>query len=349
MLKDTILIVDDIELNREILIEILKDEYGILQASNGYEAIEMVVHNSDRLSLILLDIMMPEMDGMEVLEILRAGGYTDRIPVIIITASGGDENEIRCLRSGAVDFLEKPFHPDIVKCRVQARVALKQYRNHMEELVEESVQKVLYVRDSMIDVLASVIEYRHCESGQHVRRTRALAERLMRVIKSSGRMEDDLSGLNLSTVAKAVPLHDIGKISTPDHILLKPGKLTSEEFEIIKQHTTLGAEIIDMMKGIEDEDYLRFSRDICLYHHERWDGMGYPKGLKERAIPFVARVMSIVDVYDALTSERVYKPAFTHEQAIEILLQDSGKHFDPVIADIFVRNHEQFRNDNIYS
>lgn len=341
-MKDKILIVDDIELNREILVEILKDEYDIIQAGNGFEAVEAVMRHADSLSLVLLDIMMPEMDGIEVLRVMRAGGYAERIPVIIITASGGDENEIKCLRSGAVDFLGKPFHPEIVKCRVSSQIALKHFRNQMEELVEDSVQKVVHVRDSMIDVLASVIEYRHCESGQHVRRTRALAERLMRNIKLSGRMDDELYAVNIAVAAKTVPLHDIGKISIPDHILLKPGKLTTEEFEIIKQHTVLGGEIINTMRGIEDDEYLRYSREICLYHHERWDGKGYPEGLCGRDIPFAARVMAIVDVYDALTSARVYKPAFSHEKAVEIMTEEMGKQFDPIMCGIFLQSFAEF-------
>ncbi len=341
-MRDKILIVDDIELNREILVEILQDEYDILQASNGFEAVESVLRNADSLSLVLLDIMMPEMDGIEVLRVMQAGGYVERIPVIIITASGGDENEIKCLRSGAVDFLGKPFHPDIVKCRARSQIALKHFRAHMEELVEDSVRKVVHVRDSMIDVLASVIEYRHCESGQHVRRTRALAERLMKSIKLSGRMDDELADVNIAVAAKTVPLHDIGKISIPDHILLKPGKLTDEEFEIIKKHTVLGEEIINTMRGIEDDEYLRYSREICLYHHERWDGRGYPERLGGRDIPFAARVMAIVDVYDALTSARVYKPAFSHQEAVDIMSRDIGKQFDPIMCEIFLQSFDEY-------
>ena len=336
MLRETILIVDDMELNREILVEILKDEYDTLQAANGYEAIDLVMRNADKLSCVLLDIVMPEMDGIEVLNILQSGGYAERIPIIIITASGGDENEITCLKSGAVDFLSKPFHPEIVKCRVTAQISLKRYRNHMEELVDENVKKVTLVREAMIDVLASVIEYRHCESGQHVKRTRQLAEQLLKNIKLSGKMDNELSGINTALLTKAVPLHDVGKISIPDHILLKPGKLDPEEFEIIKTHTTLGEGIINTLVGIEDEEYLTLSRDICVHHHERWDGKGYPSGLSGKDIPFSARIMAIVDVYDALTSPRVYKPAFSKEEATGILLEGRGSHFDPIICDIFL-------------
>ena len=337
-MKDTILVVDDMDINRDILVDILQDEYYIIQASNGYEAVEAILRYSDDLSLVLMDIMMPKMDGLEVLGIMRAGGYVERVPVIIITATGGDDSEIKCLSSGAVDYLEKPFHPDIVRCRVRSQIALKHFRNRMEELVEKSVQKVISVRDSMIDVLASVIEYRHCESGQHVRRTRTLADQLMKNIKLSNRMNRELNNVNLSIAAKTIPLHDIGKIGIPDHILLKPGKLTVEEFEIIKQHTTLGAEIINTMHGIEDEEYLRYCHDICLYHHEQWDGKGYPKGLSGKDIPFSARVMALVDVYDALTSDRVYKPAFSHEASIEIIREDLGRKFDPVMGEIFINS-----------
>ena len=342
MAKDIILVVDDIDLNREILLEILSDQYDVMQACNGLEAVEMVVGNEDRISLVLLDIMMPEMDGYEVLEILNGSGYLEKIPVIIITASGGDENEIRCLELGAVDFVNKPFNPDIVKCRVNTQVELKKYKNHLEDLVEINVQKVTRVRENMVEFLASVIEYRHVESGQHVKRTRVMVETLLRQIRKSGRMDDELLQVDPQLIAKAVPLHDVGKISTPDHILLKPGKLTNEEFEIIKDHTRVGAALVDGMKDMEEPEYIRYCREICMHHHERWDGKGYPCGLAGKDIPFSARLMSIVDVYDALINERVYKPAMSPEEALEILRMGAGHQFDPVAVEIFLENHEEF-------
>ncbi len=344
MRKDTVLVVDDIEVNREILVEILQEKYNILQAADGFEAVEQVMNHSSELDLILLDIMMPEMDGYEVLDVLRESGYVQKIPVIVITAAGGNEPEIRCLQAGAVDFVNKPFHPDIVRCRVDAHIELKKHRSQLEELVDRNVQKVLRVQGSMVEFLASVIEYRHVESGRHVRRTREMAELLASQAMRTGRLRDELSEADIRMMASAVPLHDIGKISTPDNILLKPGKLTPEEFAIIRQHTTLGAEIIDTMRDIEEPAYIRCCRDICLYHHECWDGNGYPEGLRGKQIPLGARIMSIVDVYDALTNARVYKPALTHAEAVALMRAGAGTQFDPVLSEIFLENHEKYQS-----
>ena len=341
--KDVILIVDDIELNREILAEILSDQYETRQACNGLEAVEMVLNQAENISLVLLDIMMPEMDGYEVLEILGTSGYLEKIPFIIITASGGDDNEIRCLGMGAVDFVNKPFNPDIVKSRVKAQVELKKHRDHLEELVEFNVQKITRVRENTVEFLASVIEYRHIESGQHVKRTRLMTEILLRYVRESGNMDEELSQVNPRLIVRATPLHDIGKISTPDHILLKPGKLTPEEFEVIKDHTRVGAALVDGLKDIEEPEYIRYCREICLHHHERWDGKGYPCGLAEKSIPLSARLMSIVDVYDALVNERVYKPAMLPQEALEILRMGAGLQFDPILVDIFLKHHESFQ------
>ncbi len=343
MARDKILIVDDVEVNREILVEILQENYDLLQAKDGLEAVEMVMHNAHDLSLILLDIMMPEMDGYEVLETLRTSGYTNKIPVIVITASGGNENEVRGLEAGASDYITKPFYPQSVLCRVEAQLELRKHRQHLEKLVTANVQKVIAVRDAMVDFLASVIEHRHVESGQHVKRTRMIAEALLKRIEESHKMDKDIFVTNIESVSKAVALHDVGKIGIPDNILLKPGPLTPEEFEVIKTHTTIGAKIVKDMSGIEDPDYLAACHDICLYHHERWDGKGYPEGLAGAKIPFSARVMSIVDVYDALTNNRVYKPAMTHTEAVEIMTKGAGTQFDPVIFEIFLANQEDFR------
>ena len=343
--KEKILIVDDVELNREILVEILKDNYELLEATNGFDAMEIIINNADDLALILLDIMMPEMDGFEVMDILSKSGLIRSIPIIVITASGGSENEIRGLKAGASDFVNKPFHPEIVKCRVDAQVELKRYRSQMENLVETNVQKVFKVRETMVDFLASVIEYRHTESGEHVQRTRIMAERLIICIRKSHKMDAELMRVNTDLLVKAIPLHDVGKISIPDQILLKPGKLTTEEFEIMKEHTWRGAEIIKSLVGIEDPEYIQYCYDISLYHHERWDGTGYPHGLKEYEIPFSARVMAIIDVYDALLSARVYKPSFSVSKAIEIIRESSGSHFDPVIAGILLENYETLLPD----
>lgn len=342
MTRDKILIVDDMEVNREILAEILHKDYDLIQAKDGIEAVEQVKKNTNDLSLILLDIMMPGMDGYEVLETLRANGYTNKIPVIIITASGGSENEVRGLETGAADFITKPFFPKSVLCRVEAQIELRKHRLHLEKLVNANVQKVIAVRDATVDFLASVIEHRHVESGQHVKRTRLMAEVLLKKIVESKKMDSEIFADNSPSIAKAVALHDVGKIGIPDNILLKPGPLTKEEFEIIKTHPVIGARIVKDMSGIEDPDYLRACHNICLYHHERWDGKGYPEGRAGKDIPFAARLMAVIDVYDALTSPRVYKPAMTHKEALDLIVKGAGTQFDPVIVEIFAANAAEF-------
>ncbi|MDR3318995.1 MAG: response regulator [Clostridiales bacterium] len=336
--KPTVLIVDDVEINREILFEILQDNYNTIQAANGYEAVEAVMANADKLSCILLDIMMPELSGYDVINILKSGGFMPRIPVIIITADSGDLNEVKGLNYGASDVLGKPFNPDVVKCRVAAQVELQRHRNNLEELVAFNVSKVEHMRDSMLEIMATVIEYRNVESGQHVKRTKIMGEQLFELLRRSGKLSAELTGIDIPSAVKAIPLHDIGKIGIPDNILLKPGRLLPEEFEVIKKHTLLGTEIIDSLKEFEDSDYIRYCREICLYHHERWDGFGYPTGLKGKDIPITARVMSVVDVYDALTSQRVYKPSMTHQAAVDLIVENAGKQFDPDIIKVFAES-----------
>lgn len=341
MKREKILIVDDVEINREILLAILHKDYDIIQAKDGREAIDIVMRNSNEIALILLDIMMPDLDGYKVLEILQNNGF-GHIPVIVITAIGPGENEVKGLEAGAVDYISKPFYPQTVSVRVKHQIELRRHRMHLEELVKENVKKYTSVKDSLIDFLASVIEYRDVESGRHVKRTRLMFECLLNRIKESKRMEKEILSCNIDAVLKAVSLHDVGKIGIPDSILLKPARLTKEEFEIIKTHVTIGARIIRDVKDIGDESYLRAFHNICLYHHERWDGKGYPEGRKGADIPFEARVMSIVDIYDALTDVRVYKPAFSHEEAIIEIIKEKDR-FDPIIFEIFIENKEDFR------
>lgn len=343
LVKDTILVVDDVETNRGILAGFLSDRYDILEASDGIEALEIVMKKGEAISLILMDIMMPRMDGFEAVSVLKECGYTERIPVIFLTSAVSSENELKGLNLGAVDFIEKPFRPGIIKSRIATHLDLNKHRRHLEKLVEENVQKSVRMKEAMIDAIASVIEYRDVESGKHVERTKHFAYKLMTLIKRSGLMDKEMDGINIDLATKAMPLHDIGKIGIPDHILLKPGKLTPAEFDIMKKHTNLGANIIKAIEVIDEPDYIKYCREIALYHHERWDGFGgYPNGLSKEQIPFTARVMSIVDVYDALASKRVYKPAFSKEMCLSIINKAVGKQFDPIIARIFIENYESF-------
>ncbi len=342
MKKHKILVIDDIKINREILIDILGDEYEILEGETGLDAVELANKYASEVYLILLDIMMSEMDGFESLRILKSSANTEHIPVIIITAAGSYENEIQGLGLGAVDFVSKPFNPDVVRQRVHSQVRLREYSISIEGFVEEKVRQIELIQDTMIDFLANIVEYRDLESGQHVKRTRQLVRLLIEKISLAGLLDKSCRFEDKVLITKAVTLHDIGKIGIPDAILCKPGKLTPEEFDVIKRHTVIGAEIVDKLSLMQEPRYLQHIKDICLYHHEKWDGSGYPAGLKGDDIPYSARLMAIVDVYDALIEKRVYKPAFTHQDAIEIISDGLGKHFDPTIGQIFIEHNLEF-------
>ncbi|MCL2389802.1 MAG: response regulator [Endomicrobia bacterium] len=340
MAKDKILVVDDVVINRNILVEMLKNDYDILEAKNGLEAIEAVKNNARDISLILLDIIMPKMDGFEVIKVLHSLGYS-KIPIIIITSSGGYENEVKGLSLGAVDYINKPFYSQSVLARVNLQIELSKHRLHLEELVEKNIRKFISTRDQLIDFLAFIIEYRNVESALHIKRTRLMAEYLFNKIEQSHKMDQEVFSVNKSAILTAVSLHDIGKIGIPDRILLKHGSLTDEEFSIIKEHVVIGANIIKHLEDIEDNELIQACHDICLYHHERWDGKGYPEGRSGKNIPFSARLMTMIDIYDALTSKRAYKNPYSHEEAIGILKKEKTR-FDPAMFDIFIENHEGF-------
>ena len=334
--RPQILIADDFELNRMILKNLLEDDYDIIEAVDGIDTIDMVTKNLSTISLILLDIMMPGLDGFEVLEILESYGLLMTIPVILITASQLKEFEKKGLAMGAVDFISKPFDNDIVRKRVDVQIKFKLYRDNLTELVEISVQKLDSVWDIVLNTLASVIEYRSIESGEHVHRTQTLTKMMLDKMKESPDHKFNLGEKDVGSIIKASTLHDIGKIGIKDGILLKPGKLDSDEFEQIKQHSLIGDDIAKRFLTSDNEDYVKYCREVARYHHEKWDGTGYPDNLKETEIPLAARIVSIVDVFDALMSDRVYKKAYPFEESIDIIKESSGKNFDPVLVDIFL-------------
>ncbi|MDR1060341.1 MAG: response regulator [Clostridiales bacterium] len=332
MKKDTILVVDDIETNRIILEDILEDKYNIVQAESGIAAVSLMFSAAVSPSIVLLDIMMPEMDGYEVLEMMKGNPLTEKIPVLFITAADSETNETKGLSLGAVDYISKPFNPEVVKVRVDNHLKLRSYSEGLEEMVKIKVAELVRTKEKILETMANIIEYRDMESGQHVKRTSDLTKVLVDYLFMNDNYDRSIDALDHDIIIKAVPLHDIGKISIPDSILLKPGPLTKEEFEIIKTHAAIGSEIVKSMLDEDDEQYLKYCYDICRYHHERWDGKGYPDGLAGEDIPLSARILAVVDVYDALVSARVYKPPFTHEKAIEIIKSGSGTQFDPEIV-----------------
>ena len=351
----TVLAVDDIDVNVMILEEILKDDYNVLSANNGKQALEVLRKAEVLPKIILLDVQMPEMTGREMFEILKADKTFKSIPVIFITAENDSESEL--LAAGAVDFIRKPFEPEIVKLRVKNQIELKKYSDSLEEMVAEKTEEVIRkteeakeTLDNALQGLANVIEHRDLESGEHVKRTQLYVEALANyLIDSSSEYAAELIEMQPEIIVKSMALHDVGKIAIPDRILLKPGRLDPEEYEIMKTHTIRGREIIGELGDVEMSLYLKHCEDICYSHHERWDGKGYPQGLKEYDIPLAARLASLADVYDALVCARVYKAAIPYIESVKIIVEGKGTQFDPVIVDaLTVLQHDFEKIAKVY-
>jgi len=338
----TILIVDDQDINIMMLEEILKDDYKIITANNGKDALAKLRTSAVLPKIILTDMVMPEMNGREMFDIIKADTVFKRIPVIFITAENDSESQL--LDAGAVDFINKPFKPEIVKLRVRNQITLKNYSNSLEEMVAEKTAEATQTLDNALQGLANVIEHRDLESGEHVKRTQlyvlALCDYL---IVSGSKYAQDIFDLKPNIIMKSMALHDVGKIAIPDRILLKPGRLDPDEYEIMKTHTTRGKEIIAELGDVNTSLYLRHCEDICYGHHERWDGKGYPRQLKEYEIPLTARLAALADVYDALVCARVYKSAFSYGEAIKIISDGSGTQFDPIITDAVLHIQNRFQ------
>lgn len=339
----TILVVDDTPENIDVLSGTLKPEFQVRAATSGEKAIRIAQSNRPP-DLILLDIMMPGIDGYETCRLLKEHPDSRNIPVIFISALTGVSDEATGLKLGAVDYITKPFIPELVKSRVRNQLELKRHRDHLEDLVRARTREVLLLQDLTIESMGTLAEYRDPETGGHIRRTRnyikVLAEKLMPL--RSYREELDPESIEL--IFKSAPLHDIGKVAIRDDILLKPGKLTESEFEIMKKHTQYGEESIQkVVERMEGPSFLRYAIEIAGNHHEKWDGSGYPHGKAGDNIPISGRLMAIADVYDALISRRVYKPPFSHKSAVEFIVEQRGRHFDPSMVDVFVDLQEEFR------
>ncbi|KQW24479.1 MULTISPECIES: two-component system response regulator [unclassified Acidovorax] len=349
--KCTVLVVDDTPDNLSLMSDLLRTDYKVKLAPSGERALQIVAGDS-KPDLILLDIMMPDMDGYEVLRRLQFNPDTEDIPVIFLTAMSAADDESIGLELGAVDYITKPINPAIVMARVRNHLQLKRARdflaqhNHfLEQEVANRTRAMAELQDATIRAMASLAETRDNETGNHIRRTQHYMEALARHLQNHPRFKDELTDAAIETIFKSAPLHDIGKVGIPDRILLKPGKLTPEEFEIMKTHTTLGRDaIIAAETGTtQDNPFFRYAKEIAYSHQEKWDGSGYPEGLVGNTIPLSARLMAVADVYDALISERVYKPAYSHEQAVEIIRDGRGSHFDPDMVDAFLTLSEEFR------
>lgn len=341
--KLKILVVDDTKSNIEVLEGILSPVYDVYVALDGKKALDLVKKiNPD---IILLDIMMPEMDGYETLAKLNELHLVDNIPVIFLTAKIGPQSEEQGLNLGAVDYITKPFSPSLVRLRIKNQLEFKKSRDKLNELVEErtkslnqtltELKKTLKV---MLMSLGSLAEYRDNETGVHIRRTQVLVRKLAEVLYEKEKYRKFLPNREIiDHYATAAPLHDIGKVGIEDRILRKPGKLTDEEMEEMKAHTTLGYQVLlSATKELNKDPMVVVAADIAKAHHEKWDGSGYPEGLKGEAIPLGARLMAVADVYDALVSKRVYKEAIPHKMSVEIIKEGRGTHFDPDVVDAFL-------------
>ena len=322
MVKPTVLITDDTPEDITILSNILRDTYRIKVATDGVRALKLA-HTEPRPDVILLDIMMPNMSGYQVCRFLKDDLDTSHIPIIFVTAMNDVEAEARGLEAGAVDYITKPFSPPIVKARLRTQLALHDQNRMLEEKVRLRTAELNATRLEIIQRLSRAAEYRDNETGLHIYRISHYARVLAGAI--------GLSREHCETIFNAAPMHDVGKIGIPDRILLKPGKLDPDERAIMQQHTIIGAEII----GRHDSDLLRMARSIAFTHHEKWNGTGYPAGLKGEAIPLEGRIVAIADVFDALTNHRPYKEAWPVENAIALIRQESGEYFDPDLIQTF--------------
>lgn len=341
--KQTILIVDDTPDNISLLAALLKGKYKIKIATNGLKALQIAAHPPYP-DLILLDVMMPELDGHETCRRLKSNPDTADIPVIFLTAKSQVEDEEMGLNLGAVDYIAKPISPPIVFARVANQLSLKNARHllanqeqHLAQLVAERTRELAQMQEATVLALTSLAETRNHESVSHILRIQHMVAALARHLSSQADYAHALDERHIDFLYQAAALHDIGMMAVADHILLKPGKLDEAEFASVKLHTNHGRDAINAVENQfgQATQFLHYARDIALSHHEKWDGTGYPDQLAGEHIPLAARLMAVADVYDALISKRIYKPAFSHEQAMRIMQDGRGSHFDPVILDAF--------------
>jgi len=350
--KTTILVVDDTPDNLSQVSSLLQDDYTVRVANNGNRALSIAMSHPPP-DLILLDIMMPGMDGYEVCQQLKSSPKSRDIRVIFLTAKTDVENESKGFKLGAVDYITKPISPPILQERIKTHLALKASADflrdknlYLESEVARRTQELSAIQDVTILVLASLAETRDTDTGMHIRRTQFYVQALAQQLRHHPRFVNDLTDASIAMMFKSAPLHDIGKVGIPDSILLKPGQLSPQEFEIMKRHTTLGRDAIvhaERVLGME-VDFLRTAKNIALSHHEKWNGKGYPQGLTGESIPLSARLMAVADVYDALISHRVYRQGMQHDQAAAIILDGKGTHFDPDMVDAFRDMQGQFQD-----
>jgi putative two-component system response regulator len=349
--KPVVLVVDDTPENLALMSNLLKDEFQVKVANSGERALRLAQGDHPP-ELILLDIMMPVMDGYEVCRRLKADPLTEHIPVIFLTAKTETQDETLGLQVGAVDYITKPINPAIVQARIKTHLMLKaasDFQRGKSDILETEVARrtaeIQDLQDAMVLAMASLAETRDNETGNHLRRTQHFVKCLAERLRTHPRFASVLTDTHIRLLFKSAPLHDIGKVGIPDGILLKPGRLSESEFEVMKTHTMLGRDAITHAEQSlgHEVPFLRFAKEIAMSHQEKWDGSGYPEGLRGEQIPLSARLMAMADVYDALISRRVYKPAMSHQEALEILTRGRGTHFDPDVFDAFLTVQDEFQ------
>lgn len=328
--KPLVLVVDDSDMNRFLLSQILLDDYNVIEACDGVEATQIIQDHFKELSIVLLDIVMPRMDGFGVLEFMNANDLIQDLPVIMISSMDEDSAIRRCYELGISDYVRRPFSADVVGKRVNNIVRLYQRQRNLQREIREQIEEREKNSRVVTSIISHVVENRNGESGPHVIHVEQITEIILNRLTELTDMYK-LSKEDKKQISLASALHDIGKIGIDEKILNKPGKLTEEEYEIMKTHTTIGAIMIRQVQMEEDDTLIQFAYEICRWHHEKWDGRGYPDGLKGNYIPISAQVVSIADVYDALVSERVYKKAYSHEKAIEMIINGECGEFNPVL------------------
>lgn len=349
--RPLIQLIDDAPENLTVLVELLQSSYRIRVATSGPRGIELAQEVVP--DLILLDVVMPDVDGYETCRQLKAEPRTAHVPVIFLTSHDTEEHERRGFEVGAVDYVRKPIRVPTLMARIRTHIELKRasdtlrnYSSRLEAEVAQRTHELSTIQDVTILTMASLAETRDNETGNHIRRTQLYVRELALALRHHPRFRDVLTAQNIELLYKSAPLHDIGKVGVPDDILRKPGKLTTDEFEQMKLHTVYGRDAIRRAEVLLDADasFLRFAREIAYAHQEKWDGSGYPEGLAGDAIPLSTRIMAVADVYDALISARVYKPAFSHAEAVDILRRGRGQHFDPDILDAFLDLESTFED-----
>jgi len=339
--RKTIYLVDDNITNLTLGKNALVKHYKVFTLDSGFSLLKIMEKNIP--DLILLDVEMPEMNGYEVIKIIKSRKETKDIPVIFLTSKTDGDSELEGLSLGAIDYITKPFSPVLLLKRIETHLELVNYNKHLQEMVEAKTKSVSELQNAILKTMAELVECRDDITGGHIERTTHYLSILIDAMIKHGLHKEEVSKWNLDLVLRSAQLHDVGKIMIRDSILQKPGKLTPEEFEEIKKHTTFGEEVIEKIRrNTTEQSFLDQAEFFIAAHHEKWDGSGYPRGLKGEKIPLQGRLMAIADVYDALVSDRPYKEAFSHERAINIISQGRGTHFEPALVDLFLEVSSEF-------